>query len=61
MYACDALFGLPRKKPAGHSHREPLHGNLWFGDQKEVDEFVAQSRQSRKIKNVRVPDCIIHV
>ena len=25
VYALDALFGLPRKKFAGISHREPLH------------------------------------
>ena len=54
IYAMDALFGLPRKKVAGHSYREPLHGNLWFGDQLEVDGFVAQSQQSKRIKNVRL-------
>ena len=41
--SCDALFGLPRKKSSGKSVREPLHGNLMFGDQSSVDDFVANS------------------
>lgn len=52
VYAMDALFGLPRKKAAGQSYREPLHGNLCFHDQSAVDEFVAQSKQSKPVKNV---------
>lgn len=51
-YAMDALFGLPRKKAAGQSYREPLHGKLCFHDQLAVDEFVAQSKQSKRVKNV---------
>lgn len=39
----DALFGLPRKKAAGKSHREPIHGHLFFGDQVSLDEFVVTS------------------
>lgn len=39
----DALFGLSRKKAAGKSHREPIYGHLFFGDQVSVDEFVATS------------------
>lgn len=42
----DALFGLPRKKSAGSSHRDPLHGDLFFGDQAAVDEHVASSGTS---------------
>ena len=38
----DALFGLPRKKAAGMSH---IHGHLFFGDQRSVDEFVTSSAQ----------------
>lgn len=41
VISVDALFGLPRKKAAGISHREPLHGSLFFGDQLSVDEYVA--------------------
>ena len=41
MLSIDALFGLPRKKAAGVSYRDPLHGNLFFGDQAAVDEHVA--------------------
>ena len=36
----DAIFGLPRKKSAGKSFRQPLHGGLFFENQNEVDEFV---------------------
>ena len=39
----DALFGLPRKKAAGMSHREANHGHLFFGDQRSVDEYVSAS------------------
>ena len=44
----DALFGLPRKKAAGKSHRQPLHGNLFFGDQQSVDEYVASAPKGKK-------------
>lgn len=44
----DALFGLPRKKAAGQSHREALHGHLFFGDQHSVDEHVASAPQQKK-------------
>ncbi len=44
----DALFGLPRKKSAGISHRDPLHGTLFFGDQAAVDEYVAAYKMPRK-------------
>lgn len=39
----DALFGLPRKKAAGNSLRDSLHGDIFFGNQTAVDEFVADS------------------
>ncbi len=39
-HCMDAVFGLPRKKSAGQSFREPIHGHLFFGDQTLVDEFV---------------------
>ena len=35
----DALFGLPRKKSAGTSYREPLLKDVFFIDQSLVDEF----------------------
>jgi len=41
VLSLDALFGLPRKKAAGTSHRDALHGNLIFGDQNAVDENVS--------------------
>ncbi|CAI8006843.1 hypothetical protein GBAR_LOCUS4927 [Geodia barretti] len=43
MISMDALFGLPRKKSAGQSHRDPLHGHIFFKDQPSVDENVASS------------------
>lgn len=43
VLAMDALFGLPRKKSAGMSHRDPLFQDLLFCDQREVNMFVAES------------------
>lgn len=48
VYAIDALFGLPRKKAAGVSHRTPLHGHLFFLDQNTVDEYVATNKMPQK-------------
>ena len=39
----DALFGLSRKKSAGESYRDPLHGQLYFYDQKDLDEYVKET------------------
>lgn len=44
----DALFGLPRKKAAGVSHRDSLHGDLFFGDQTAVDEHVASYEMPKR-------------
>ena len=49
----DALFGLPRKKSAGSSYRDALHGDLFFGNQAAVDEHVA-SYKTQKIDSVSV-------
>lgn len=51
VYSMDALFGLPRKKSAGISHRDPLHGEISFCDQSSVDEFVADSTTSKAVTN----------
>lgn len=48
----DALFGLPRKKSAGHSFREPLHGHLFFTDQHSVDEYVEGYVMEKKSSKV---------
>lgn len=53
VLAMDALFGLPRKKSAGSSHRDALHGDLFFGNQAAVDEHVA-SYKTKKIDSVGV-------
>ena len=47
MYAIDGLFGLPRKKAAGVSHRKALQGHLFFCNQEDVDEFVGKSSNSK--------------
>ena len=54
VYAMDAVFGLPRKKSAGVSFRPPLHKDLFFLDQGEVDEFVIDygTRKSGVVKDV---------
>ena len=48
MVSMDALFGLPRKKSAGKSFRQPLHGVLFFDNQDEVDAFVESAPRSKK-------------
>ena len=48
----DALFGLPRKKAAGISHRDPLHQDLFFCQQSDVDVFLAESAQQKASSNV---------
>lgn len=52
VYAMDALFGLPRKQSAGVSYREPLLGNLYFGNQSAVDEFVNESGKTKSRNDV---------
>ena len=37
----DALFGLPRKKAAGESYRDALHGQLFFFD---ADAYVKEPK-----------------
>ena len=49
----DALFGLPRKKAAGVSHRPAVQGHLFFVEQSCVDEHVAGSKRHTLMKNVR--------
>ena len=52
IYAMDALFGLPRKKSAGVSYKAPLLGNLFFGDQSSVDQFVAENKRTKSNSTV---------
>ena len=53
----DALYGLPRKKAAGVSYREPLHRDLFFNNQSAVDQFVVEnSEQSTSMPNVSEKD-----
>ena len=52
MFAMDALFGLPRKKHAGISHRNPLFGDLFYADQLSVDQFVEHSRNPKSVSTV---------
>ena len=52
MYAIDGLFGLPRKKSAGVSHRSAVQGDLFFCDQAYVDEFVKDSCDVKAVTKV---------
>ena len=54
----DALFGLPRKRSAGISYKEPLLGNIFFGEQASVDQFVAESNKSKSMSTVSLVLCI---
>ena len=48
----DALFGLPRKKSAGSSVREPLHGQNIFNKQSDVDDFIDNYPRKQSIEKV---------
>jgi len=48
VYSMDALFGLPRKKAAGKSFRDPLHESLFYGNQSAVDKYVAAHKTPAK-------------
>ena len=52
VLSLDALFGLPRKKSAGVSHRNALQGQLYFCDQSVVDEFVKGSSNATNTDKV---------
>ena len=54
VIAMDALFGLPQKKSAGTSYRDPLFEHLFFHDQFIVDEFVAENDSNKSPHNVRI-------
>ena len=43
FYPWMLYFGLPRKKSAGVSHRDPLLKDVFFYDQLEVDRFVSEN------------------
>ena len=50
----DALFGLPRRKAAGTSYRQALHGSLFFQDQGDVDKFVKSAPKNKQTKAEKV-------
>ena len=52
VLSMDALFGLPRKKSAGRSYRDPLHGDLFFGNQASIDEYVCSYIWDQKMQRV---------
>ena len=54
VVSMDGLFGLPQKKSAGSSHRQSLHGHLFFEDQGDVDMFVREAHTSKNVVNVSV-------
>ncbi len=54
VLSAGALCGLPRKKAAGISHRDALHGSVFF-DRNEVDEYVASyNTTSKKVTKVSI-------
>lgn len=57
IFSIDANFGLCRKKKAGKSCHPPLHENIMFLDQLEVDSFVQQyqTKRNRRAKQVLKP------
>ena len=59
MLAMDALFGLPRKKHAGVSQRNPLFGELFYLDQSAVDQFVQDSGNPKSVSTVSWVMCIV--
>ena len=58
IMSMDGLFGLPRKKSAGSSFRDAIHGHLFFGEQIVVDEYVA-SAFVKHMKEPKVCTCIL--
>ncbi len=52
IISLDGIFGLPRKKAAGLSYREPVHGPLFFCDQHSVDEYVNSYSITKKVHMV---------
>ncbi len=54
----DALFGLPRNKSAGCSRRDPLHGDLFFGNQVAVDQHVAEYEMPQREPKVCIQACV---
>lgn len=52
VYAIDGLFGLPRKKSAGVSHRTAVQGNFFFCDQDHVDQCVNESLEFKSVVKV---------
>lgn len=52
VLSMDALFGLPRKKSAGISHRTALHGDIFFASQPVVDEYVQSYSTEKKEQKV---------
>lgn len=57
IVSLDAIFGLPRKKAAGKSVRQPLHGDLFFADQSQIDEYVDNAARATKVVT-KVSHCI---
>ena len=52
IVSMDAIFGLPRKKAAGGSVRQPLHGDLFFEDQSQIDEYVNNAARAKSVSKV---------
>ena len=48
------FLAYSRKKSAGISHWDPLHGELFFSTQSEVDQFVADSGNTKSKSHSKV-------
>ena len=58
----DACFGLVRKKSAGANLLPPRHGDTFFADQDDVDNFVDQySKTAKEAPTVSVDLIVYHV
>ena len=49
-----SMDGLPRKKAAGQSFRDAIHGHLLFENQASVDEFVSASAPFKHSETLKV-------
>ena len=54
IYAMDAVFGLPRKRSAGLSYRDPVNGHLLFYDQAILDEYVSTYQTTKQNSKLEV-------
>lgn len=52
IVSLDANFGLVRKKSAGRSTDEPLHGNTMFAKEEDVQDYLLSHPDGSKPNEV---------